>query len=199
MTLLLILAGLMQAAASEDIDPACGTSAEAQELALMIIAHNAQQREELYCNEKLASAAAKRAQDLVENPRAKEVTPNEVVRDSGFRFPSFYPPVGNQVQAVASEVDSPQDAIEYLARSFEHRDLVLGDDEFFMRQTEIGVGYYPDEHGQGKYVVFIAEPYTKPMIVIKQSSGKCVANDGWKSATRITSRSLHGQRCRAAK
>ena len=168
MTLSLILIGLLQVAVSDEAEPACGASPQAQALALLIIGHERQQREELYCNEILVEAAAQRAMDLVENPDADERSANEIVQKAGFRFPMFYPRVGNQVQAIAEEVDSPEAAIEYLARSFEHRDLILGDDEFFSRQSEMGVGYYPDEHGQGKYVVFIAEPYSKPKIVIKQ-------------------------------
>ncbi|MBT8062269.1 MAG: hypothetical protein KJO85_06255 [Gammaproteobacteria bacterium] len=184
----LILVGVMLAAGAEAPGPSCGSNAQARALALLIIGHESQQREALFCNETLATAAAQRAKNLVEDPKADETTPNEVVRETGFRFPVFYPPVGNQVQAVANEMDSPESAIEYLAESFEHRDLVLGDGEFFSRQTELGVGYYPEGDGQGKYVVFIAEPYSNPGLVIKQefSPPKMVTDEvcgkAWRSS-----------------
>lgn len=163
----LFMIGLLQMAADENLY-ACGASPQAQELALLIIAHDEQQRESLHCNELLSAAAADRARDLAENPQAKDVTPNEHVREAGFRFPVFYPPTGNQVQANAHDMESPESAVEYLVDRHEHRDLILGDGEFFSRQSEMGVGFHRDSEGRGHYVVFIVEPYAKPKIVIKQ-------------------------------
>lgn len=183
---------------SVDAEPACGNSAQAQALALLIIGDESQQRESLFCNDLLANAAARRAMDLAENPEAETITPNEVVREAGFRFPTFYPPVGNQVQAIANEMDSPESAFEYLAERFEHRDLILGDGEFFLRQSELGIGYYPDEQGQGTYVVFIAEPYSKPMIKINQvfKAPKMVTDEPCGKAWRASRNAEFRKMCR---
>lgn len=167
MALSVILTGLLPLAGFATPSPDCGTSAHAQELALLIMGHASQQRTELQCSELLAKVAAQRAQYLVEGPEQDKKTPNEVLIENGFKFPSFYPPVGNQVEAVASELVTPESALDYLVRSYQHRDLVLGDGEFFSRQTQMGVGYYVNEHDQSQWVVLIAEPYTSPRIVIK--------------------------------
>ena len=168
MTLLLILTSLLQLAGVENTNPACGTNAHAQKLATLIIGHESQQRADLQCNPLLAEIAAQRASDLVNGSESDDLSPNELLTENGFRFASFYPRVGNQVEAVTEEEETPESAIEYLARSYQHRDLVLGNGEFFLRQTQMGVGYYKNEHNETQYVVLIAEAYSRQKVVIKQ-------------------------------
>ena len=146
---------------------ACGQNAQAQTLASLIMNHESQQRVELQCNELLAKIAAQRALDLVNGSKSDDLTPNEILTKNGFRFASFYPPRGNQVEAVATEVETPESALDYLTRIYKHRDLVLGNGEFFSRQTQIGVGYYKNEHNETQYVVLIAEPWSRHKVVIK--------------------------------
>lgn len=167
MPITVILTALLQLAGVADAGPACGANAQAQELAALIMVHESQQRSELQCNELLAKIAAQRARDLVGRSGLDKRTPNQVLIENGFKFPSFYPPVGNQVEAVAKEIDTPGSALEYLVDSYKHRDLVLGVGEFFSRQSQMGVGYYRDEQGLTQWVVLIAEPYSSPKIVIK--------------------------------
>lgn len=167
MNLPVIVTAMLQAAATGIPEHVCGTNVQAQELAMLIIEHEEQQRGELRCNALLAEAAAQRAKTLVTDPESDERTPNQVVIEAGFRFASYYPPVGNQVQADAPDRATPEDAADYLSSSFHHRDLVLGYGEFFSRQTQIGVGYYESD-GQSRYVVFIAEPHSTPKLIIKQ-------------------------------
>ena len=168
MTLSVILIGLLQLAGIENTDHVCGQNEHAQKLALLIMGHESQQRTKLQCNELLADIAAQRAMELLDGSMSDDLTPNQILTKNGFRFASFYPPVGNQVEAVTEEEETPENAIEYLARSYKHRDLVLGKGEFFSRQTQMGVGYYKNEHNETKYVVLIAEAYSKLKVVIKQ-------------------------------
>lgn len=188
-TLFLTLAGALQLAASASISPACGETEQAQKLASLIMSHESQQRTELVCNELLAKVAAQRAMDLIDGPQPEDLTPNQYLIENGFRFPTFYPPQGNQVQAVASEWETPEEAFEFLAKSFQHRDLVLGDGEFFSRQTQMGVGFYENEDKLTQYVVFIAEPWTKLKVVIKQeftaptTSTEVKCGKTWRSST----------------
>lgn len=167
MALSVILTGLLQLAGFETTNPECGTNMHAQELALLIAGHELQQRTELQCNELLAKIASQRALELADGSNSDGLTPNQILTQNGFKFPSFYPPVGNQVEAVASEMMTPESALDYLVRSYKHRDLVLGSGEFFSRQSQMGVGYYKNEHNQTQWVVLIAEPYSSPKIVIK--------------------------------
>lgn len=168
MTLLVILTGLLQLAGIDNAGTACGHNAHAQKLASLIMAHASQQRTELRCNKLLAKIAAQRAIELVDGSTAPGLTPNQILTKNGFRFASFYPPSGNQVEAVAKEAETPESAIGYLVDSYKHRDLVLGNGDFFSRQSEIGVGYYKNEQNQTQYVVLIAEAYTSPKVVNKQ-------------------------------
>jgi len=115
----------------------------------------------------LAKIAAQRALELVNDSKSDDLTPNQILTKNGFKFASFYPPRGNQVEAVATEVETPESALDYLVRIYKHRDLVLGNGEFFSRQSQIGVGYYKNEHNETQYVVLIAEAYSKPKVVIK--------------------------------
>jgi len=170
MTLLVILTSLLQLAgfanSNHVTNPACGQNAHAQTLASLIMGHEAQQRAELQCNELLAKIAAQRALELVNDSKSEDLTPNQILTKNGFKFASFYPPRGNQVEAVATEVETPKSALDYLIRSYQHRDLVLGNGEFFSRQSQMGVGYYKNEHNETQYVVLIAEAYSKPKVVI---------------------------------
>jgi hypothetical protein len=168
MTLLLLLTGLLQLASVDTANHACGQNAHAQKLATLIMSHELQERGELQCNELLTKVAAQRALELVGDSKSDDLTPNEILINSGFRFPSFYPPLGNQVEAVAEEWETPESAFEYLIRSYKHRDLVLGKGEFFSRQSQMGVGYYKNDQDETQYVVLIAEAWSKPKVVIKQ-------------------------------
>lgn len=147
----------------------CGLNQPARELAQLIIDHPSQQRSQLTCHEGLVQMAEERAKALLEGTADEGLTPNQVLRDGGYRFATFYPPTGNQVEAVAKNQPDPQAAMAYLTAGNKHHDHVLGYGEFFSRQHELGVGYYENDLGQSQYVVFIAEPYSSPKIVYKQT------------------------------
>jgi hypothetical protein len=159
---------MLQLAAVDTTNQVCGENAYSQTLASLIMDHESQQRTELQCNELLAKIAAQRAVDLISGPKPDDLTPNQILTQNGFRFASFYPPTGNQVEASAKELETPESALDHFVRSYKHRDLILGDGEFFSRQSQIGVGYYMNEDNETQYVVLIAEPYSNPKLVIKQ-------------------------------
>jgi hypothetical protein len=152
--------------------PLCGSNPNTQALAALIINHPSQKRQELSCNELLVEIADKRAKSLLNDPTSDNITANQFVIKNGFRFASYYPVTGNQVEAVANKVELPEKAFEYLISSDKHHDHVLGYGDFFERQTQIGVGFYQSELNQTQYVVLIAEPYSSPKIVYKQEFKK---------------------------
>ncbi|MFT5140618.1 MAG: hypothetical protein ACI9H8_002153 [Lysobacterales bacterium] len=169
MTLLVILTSMLQLAGIDSVNHTCGQNAHAQKLASLIMGHESQQRPVLQCNELLAKIADQRALELINGSKPDDLTPNQILTKNGFKFASFYPPKGNQVEAVAVEWETPESALDYLTRNNKHRDLVLGNGEFFSRQTQIGVGYHKNELNETQYVVLIAEAWTKTKIIIKQT------------------------------
>jgi|GEM_PF-2011530 len=150
-------------------DPHCGMSPPAQSLATLIINHPAQQRAQLQCHKLLVEIANNRAQQLLAGTTPERSTPNQILIKGGYRFASFYPPTGNQVEAVAKNQGTPAQVMQYLSESAKHQDHVLGKGEFFSRQKELGVGYHQNDLGQTQYVVLIAEPHTRQKVVFKQT------------------------------
>lgn len=148
-------------------EPVCGHSPESLELASLVIGHPSQKRSTLQCNTLLADIAAERAELLLNGKVGENDSPNRVLVQHGYRFPTFYPPTGNQVEAVAKNKTSAETALQYLTESNKHRDHVLGRGEFFSRQNELGVGYAENASGESQFVVLIAEPYATPDIVYK--------------------------------
>ena len=150
-------------------DPHCGMSPQGQALAALIINHSEQQRTQLQCHDLLVEIANHRAQQLLAGTTPERSTPNQIVIKGGYRFASFYPPTGNQVEAVAKNQGTPDQVMQYLSESTKHQDHVLGKGEFFGRQNELGIGYHQNDLGQSQYVVLIAEPYTRQKVVFKQT------------------------------
>ncbi|MFC3194968.1 hypothetical protein ACFODZ_12020 [Marinicella sediminis] len=166
---LLILLSALLSEPSEGDASDCGLNPQSLELASLVINHTSQKRTAMRCNELLAEIAAKRAASLLNGQIDEQHTPNQILIENGYRFASFYPPTGNQVEAVAKNMRSAEAVMTYLTQSNKHHDHVLGYGEFFSRQNELGVGYAENEAGQTQYVVLIAEPYATPKIVYKQT------------------------------
>ena len=165
----LFLMLLSQPESTEIDSNVCGLNQQSKALAELIINHHSQQRDQLNCNDMLAEIANQRAQSLITQNADSKLSANQYVIKHGFRFASYYPVTGNQVEAVAREQDTPESALKYLINSNKHHDHVLGQGDFFERQNQIGVGFFESELGQKQYVVLIAEPYSSPKIVFKQT------------------------------
>jgi hypothetical protein len=163
----LFLMLLSQPETTEIDSNVCGLNQQSKALAALIINHPSQQRGQLSCNDMLADIANQRAQSLITQNADSKLTANQFVIKHGFRFASYYPITGNQVEAVAKEQKTPELAFKYLINNNKHHNHVLGKGEFFERQNQIGVGFFESELGQEQYVVLIAEPYASPKIVFK--------------------------------
>ncbi|MGJ8662490.1 MAG: hypothetical protein ACSHWU_02520 [Marinicella sp.] len=155
---------------STPLQPLCGLNSQAQELAELIIQLPEQQRQLLVCNDELVKIAQQRAEQLARNNHDPDISPNQVVIKGGFRFPSYYPISGNQVEAVAKNQATAKEALAYLTSSDSHQDHILGKGEFFGLQSQLAVGYFSDDDvlSHDQWVVLIAEPYQTPKIVYKQ-------------------------------
>ena len=126
----------------------CGFNKQARNLAKIIINSENQQRKQLLCNEMLAKLADKKAKQMAEVDRIRHdiyhVSPNQFLRTQGFALPALYEIVGNQVEAVSGGMETAQETFDYFMTSIEHKKHLLGENDFYMAQNQIGVGFYED-------------------------------------------------------
>lgn len=160
----------IKSALSVAVNSHCGNNDQAHKLAQLIQADNNQQRKELVCNPKLNEIALIKAklmlqeQDLWHN--VGNMSPNQLLRQHGFKLPRTYPFFGNQVEAIAGGKDNPEILFKDFINSTPHRQLLLGENAFFQNQSQMGVAYIKDlstEH-QHYWVVIIAATHNKPDI-----------------------------------
>lgn len=156
----------------------CGNNEESQKLIKLIQNHNHQKRENLLCNAKLNEIAVIKAKHIIANENiwhnAGHMSPNQLLRHHGFKLPKIYTLFGNQVEALAGGEKSAKDVFYDFLGSDPHRKLLLGDDDFFKSQDQIGAAFVKDRSTKHEYywVVIIAgqDNHTiqqKPEVIIK--------------------------------
>ena len=140
----------------------CGNNQQAEQLAQLIKSNNNQQRKNLKCSEKLNEIALIKAHHILKNQNiwhhAGRMTPNQLLRHHGYKLPKTYPIFGNQVEALAGGAENASEVIGDFLESKPHKSLLLGEDDFFKTQDQIGVAYIADiesDH-QNYWVVIIA-------------------------------------------
>ncbi len=123
----------------------CGANSQAQELAQLIATDSEQQRLVINCNAKLAEIAAIKAQEMAV---AGEVShkgrfdgPNNRLAFYGVRLPSDERLQFNTVEAVAGGEEFADDVWLSFQTSYPHRTHLLAEHDFYLGQTELGVGY----------------------------------------------------------
>ncbi|MCX7552381.1 hypothetical protein OS175_00700 [Marinicella sp. S1101] len=143
-------------------------------MAELIKTHPSQKREVLNCNSQLSKIAQKRAEALSKNTADPEITANQIVAKGGFRFPDYYPISGNQVEAVAKSAANSDSVLNHLVNSDKHHNHILGKGEFFVIQTELGVGYYQDDDptNETQWVVLISQAWESPKYKYTQKFAK---------------------------
>ncbi len=148
----------------------CGNNDHAHKLAQLIQANNNQQRKELACNPKLNEIALIKANLMLQKQNVwhnvGNMSPNQLLRHHGFKLPKTYPFFGNQVEAIAGGKDSPETLFKDFVNSTPHRMLLLGENEFFKNQNQMGVAYIKDlstDH-QHYWVVIIAATHSNQNI-----------------------------------
>ena len=149
------------------IEAVCGNNEHAQKLARLIQSSENQQRQLLHCNEKLNEIALIKANLIQQNQHvwhnAGNMYPNQLLRHHGFKLPRSYPTFDNQVEAIAGGEATPEFLLEDFLNSTPHRQLLLGENDFFHAQDQMGVAYLKDlstEH-QHYWVVIIAKAQEK--------------------------------------
>lgn len=132
------------------LDP-CATNPQEDQIADLLRNDSRQARATLQCDPLLAAVARAKASDMAQrnyfdhvNPDG--VGPNLLVQQAGRLLPASYSqdPWGNNIESIAAGFDTAEGAWEGWLNSEHHRPHVLGEDPFFVQQTEYGVGYYYD-------------------------------------------------------
>jgi uncharacterized protein YkwD len=141
----------------------CGNNEQAQKLAQLILTDMNQQRNDLNCSKKLNEIALIKANIIRQNQdiwhNAGRLTPNQLLRHHNFKLPKTYPLFGNQVEAIAGGEAAYEFVFEDFLNSSPHKKLLLGEDDFFKAQNQMGVAYLKDldtDH-QHYWVVIIAD------------------------------------------
>lgn len=144
-------------------ESSCGNNAIAAELIDLIKNHKNQQRGVLSCNKSLNKIANIKAGIIIESKdvwhNAGHMTPNQLLRHHEFRLPKTYPIFGNQVEALAGGEHSAEEVFDDFLNSEPHRNLLLGEDDFFKSQDQIGAAFIKDLSTDHQYywVVIIAD------------------------------------------
>lgn len=115
-----------------------------------------QQRPVMHLDQRLVDAANYKAQLLAETGIwahcINGYCPNRMIKDFGCA--TKHGDDGNQVESVLIGEQFPGNAVQRLKDSPSHRIHILGLDDTFKYQDEIGVGYY--EYQNNYYYVFIS-------------------------------------------
>lgn len=143
----------------------CAPSAEEAAIAELMRSHPDQQRPSLTCHPILAQVARERAEDMRDRDYFDHVNPdgygpNYLVTVAGYTLPSYYStaPDANNVESIAAGYPAPAAAWEAWMNSDGHRAHLLGEDEFYARQIDYGIGYASGGAYGHYWVVITAEP-----------------------------------------
>lgn len=149
------------------VPEASSQEALARELFNLIARTFFQGRPHLQWDERLSEVARKRCRDQAIrgwsghiDPQGKG--PNLWVVEAGYMLPEYYSKArdGNNVESVAHAGRGvPKEVLHSWLESPVHRPHVMGENQFYRRQTNIGVGYaYVKNSKYGHYWSFISAP-----------------------------------------
>lgn len=135
----------------------CGMNAHAVDFAIRWLHHDEQRRRGATCDPRLVQAAQGHADDLAAHNYASHTgsdgrSPNQRVRDAGYRLPDWFPAVGNQVESISVRWQGVAENLKRLLESPGHRTHVLGEG-FFTDQTVYGIGW-----AEGGWLVLVTCP-----------------------------------------
>ena len=141
----------------------CGLNKQSIKLAQLIIESINQQRKALFCNKKLAQVALIKAKMMAKandiNHRVEFTTPNQLLRKHDIKLPDNYPLFDNQVESIMGAVKSAKKSFDLFLTSPDHKIHLLGEQDFLLKQNQIGVGFFQDDSSEYVYhwVVYITQ------------------------------------------
>lgn len=139
-------------------------SSEEKTIADLATASPGQGREFMVCNPILAEQARAKAVDMgtrnyFGHTNPEGVGANKLVRDAGYPLPGYYgsDPDSNNIESLAAGYATAEEAWAGWLSSVGHRVHVLGENDFYAQQVEIGVGYaYVEDSTYKHYWVFFS-------------------------------------------
>lgn len=152
---------------SSDDAADCGLSEQETAILASMTAHPEQRRDALECDAILSRVARARAKDMALRDYFGHINPdglgpNYLVRQAGYRLPSWYPSKAdaNNIESIAAGYRTPAATWQGWMSSSGHRTHLLGLHSFYAEQTAVGVGYFFLEGSRyGHYwVVLSAHP-----------------------------------------
>lgn len=142
----------------------CGLNLKAQQLAKLIVTDSEQQRGELFCNALLSEVAQQKAEEMAAAGKVSHYgigdAPDIRLIKAGYPLSLPDDATGNNhVEAILGGYSDPQEVIDEFRNSFNHRVHLFAENEFFLEQNEIGVGYAFEWNSPhvDYWVVYIAE------------------------------------------
>lgn len=108
--------------------------------------HPEQKRTVLIPLNSLEYGARHKAYDLGDREYFSHLSPdgenaNRLARRYENNLPTYYPENGNSIESLLGGTDDPEKMINFLLLSPGHRKHLLGENEFFRRQSYIGIGF----------------------------------------------------------
>lgn len=126
--------------------------------------HPRQQRKTLELHVVLARIAQTRSDDMaarnyISHTNPDGYGPDWLVEQAGFLFPYRVSKTGNTIESINAGYPTAQESFDGFMASSPHKRHLLGEHEFFRKQTFYGIGYTYLESSQWKYYwcILIAE------------------------------------------
>ena len=142
-------------------------SAEEAEVEKYLLAQSGQQHPTLKLNSILVEQARRKAKDMAERVYFDHVDPdgfgpNYWVLKAGYQLPDYYgtAPNANYIESIGAGYADAASVWKAWMLSPGHRSHLLGENQFYRDQIEVGIGYYYKANGSYSHywVVLIAEP-----------------------------------------
>ena len=152
-----------------------------------ISSNAAQQRETVKLDPILCIDARKRAADMAHRNYFSHIDPsgqgpNLVARRAGFEFPPYYDSSrsGNNIESIGMATSGPNEVFSQWLQSSFHRSHVLGEHDFYLEQSAVGVGVYRSPKAPYyKYIVFLSAPPNAALLpriaTLKNPKGEIIA------------------------
>ncbi|MDJ0654936.1 MAG: hypothetical protein QNJ40_12315 [Xanthomonadales bacterium] len=125
----------------------CKLSETERQLLVELVSHPDQRRSGLRCDRTLHKFARERAEDMARrgyfsHRTPERLGPNALLREFGYPLPDSYRgPLGNSVESILGGIRDPESVWREFLGSTVHREHLLGHDEFFESQDEVGVAH----------------------------------------------------------
>ncbi|WP_251359980.1 CAP domain-containing protein [Kangiella sp. TOML190] len=140
----------------------CGLSDKARKLAKLILQDDEQQRNLVNCNPLLAQLATNQAKALADAGKVSHFvggSPNQRLLKAGFPLTEMDQARDNSVEAILGGESSADEVWLRFQMSYNHKIHLLGEHEYYLKQTEFAVGHYYKWHSPhiDYWVVYFAE------------------------------------------